>query len=77
MNDLYSENADSETVDVETTLVRKCRLTRNNSVQYQKICAKEERNASIKKVVLLCLCFVCYLFVFVITGVYNSFESGK
>lgn len=51
MNDLFSENVDSESAEVDAGLVRKCRLTRNNSVQYSKICAREERNASIKKVV--------------------------
>lgn len=37
-------------IECSNTIIRKCRLTRKHALQQQQLCAKEERNASIKKV---------------------------
>lgn len=55
MDILCIQEQSNESVDVDLTNIRRGRLTRKNTVQSRKICAKEERNASIKKVCILCL----------------------
>lgn len=52
MDDLMERTTEPEKMEIEcsNTIIRKCRLTRKHAMQQQQLCAKEERNASIKKV---------------------------
>ncbi|RZC33060.1 NAD-dependent protein deacetylase sirtuin-7 [Asbolus verrucosus] len=44
------ESIDNGSMDVEDRMMKRCRLPRRQTVQSKKFCAKDERNASLKKV---------------------------
>jgi hypothetical protein len=44
------DSLDNVDMDVEDRMMKRCRLPRRQAVQSKKFCAKDERNASLKKV---------------------------
>lgn len=51
------DSNDSPPMDTDDPIIKRCRLLRKQPVQTKRFCAKDERNASLKKVFFLILNF--------------------